>query len=52
MNRGLSLIHIFLVLDEGRLVQEGTHESLLQEDGLYRRVWEIQNAAQKEVSEA
>ncbi len=41
-----------LVLDEGRLVQEGTHESLLQEDGLYRRVWEIQNAAQKEVSEA
>ena len=41
-----------LVLDEGKLVQEGNHESLLQQDGLYRRVWEIQNAAQKEVSEA
>ncbi len=26
-----------LVLDHGRLIQEGTHASLLEEDGLYRR---------------
>ena len=41
-----------LVLEDGKLSQEGTHESLLQEDGLYRRVWEIQNAVEKEVTEA
>jgi ATP-binding cassette subfamily B protein len=28
-----------LVLDDGLLVQRGTHETLLAEDGLYRRMW-------------
>jgi len=41
-----------LVLEDGHLTQEGTHASLLEEDGLYRRVWDIQNAADKEVTEA
>ena len=31
-----------LVLDGGRLVQTGSHEELIQEDGLYRRIWHIQ----------
>lgn len=26
-----------LVVDKGRIVQQGTHESLMQEDGIYRR---------------
>jgi len=33
-----------LVLDKGKLVQEGNHEKLSQEEGLYKRVWDIQNA--------
>ena len=30
-----------LVLEDGRLVQQGTHEELLREDGLYRRFIEL-----------
>lgn len=31
-----------LVLNEGKLVEEGTSESLLSQDGLYARLWNIQ----------
>jgi ATP-binding cassette subfamily B protein len=31
-----------LVLEEGRIVQRGTHASLLAEGGLYRRLYESQ----------
>ena len=32
-----------LVLDEGRLVQEGTHDALMVQEGLYRRIASIQD---------
>jgi ATP-binding cassette subfamily B protein len=31
-----------LVLDNGRLVETGTHTSLMEAGGLYRRLWDIQ----------
>ncbi len=31
-----------LVLDQGRIVQVGTHEALLSQGGLYRELWETQ----------
>ncbi len=37
-----------LVLDKGRLVQEGTHDELLKQEGLYKRVAEIQNLLEDE----
>ena len=34
-----------VVLEHGRVVQAGTHETLIGEAGLYRRLWEIQQPA-------
>jgi ATP-binding cassette subfamily B multidrug efflux pump len=32
-----------LVMDEGRIVEEGTHDQLLRARGLYARLWERQS---------
>ncbi len=36
---------LILVLDEGRVIQRGTHADLAVQPGLYRTLWEIQNHA-------
>ena len=36
-----------LVLDEGRLVQEGHHNALLEQPGTYRRLWEREQAEEQ-----
>jgi ATP-binding cassette subfamily B protein len=36
-----------IVLEGGRIIQEGTHRSLLGEEGMYRRIWHLQNALEK-----
>ena len=41
-----------LVLDEGRLVQQGGHQELLACEGTYRRLWERQQADQQLNQEA
>jgi ATP-binding cassette subfamily B protein len=33
-----------LVLDHGRIVERGTHQSLLAADGLYAQMWQRQQA--------
>lgn len=35
-----------LVLDEGRLAERGTHEQLLENEGIYRRFWQKRTNAQ------
>jgi ATP-binding cassette subfamily B protein len=34
-----------IVLDHGRIVERGTHQSLLAADGLYAQMWERQQAS-------
>lgn len=37
------------VLDSGRLIQHGSHAELEQQDGYYRKLWEIQNTFEQEL---
>jgi ATP-binding cassette subfamily B protein len=39
-----------LVIDEGRIVEHGTHAALLAEDGLYADLYRTQFAAQETTS--
>jgi ATP-binding cassette subfamily B multidrug efflux pump len=34
--------HLILVLDGGRVVERGTHDQLVRQDGLYREIFEVQ----------
>ncbi len=39
------------VLQEGRLIQTGTHEQLLHQEGLYRHLYELQTAPLRQSAE-
>lgn len=40
---------IILVMEEGRIKEQGTHHSLLEEKGLYASLWELQAQKSEEV---
>jgi ATP-binding cassette subfamily B protein len=40
-----------IVLDHGKVVQSGTHEALLAQEGLYRRLWRIQSTLEEDLRE-
>ncbi len=40
---------LILVLDKGTIVQSGTHEELVQQDGFYRDIFDIQSRIEEEV---
>lgn len=44
-NRLASLVQadLILVLEKGNIIQKGTHEELIREDGFYKNIFEIQN---------
>ncbi len=37
-----------VVLDHGKVAQQGTHNDLLKQEGLYRRIYQIQNLLEEE----
>ena len=40
---------LILVLEQGRIAQRGTHDELLDQDGLYRRIYDVQARIEVEV---
>ncbi|MGB7604223.1 MAG: ABC transporter ATP-binding protein [Lutisporaceae bacterium] len=45
----LSEADFIIVLNEGEVVQIGTHNELINSPGLYQRIWSIQNALEEEM---
>jgi ABC-type multidrug transport system fused ATPase/permease subunit len=33
-----------IVLDKGRIVEQGTHQELVAKGGIYTRIWQLQQA--------
>lgn len=44
----ISEADLILVIDKGKIVQRGTHEDLIVADGLYKRIYNIQNSLNDE----
>jgi ATP-binding cassette subfamily B protein len=40
---------LILVMDKGRIVQCGQHEELVQQDGIYRQIFDIQTKIEVEL---
>lgn len=48
----LSQADLILVLENGRITQQGTHQALCQQEGLYQRINSIQTALEEELTQA
>ena len=48
----LSQADLILVLEDGRITQQGTHAELCNQPGLYQRINNIQNALEEELTQA
>lgn len=44
----LSQADLILVVEDGRVTQQGTHQELIRQDGLYARIFNIQTALEEE----
>jgi ATP-binding cassette subfamily B protein len=40
---------LILVLDKGRIIQKGTHEELLAQEGMYRQIYDLQTRIEDEL---
>ena len=40
-----------LVLDQGQIVQQGRHHELMAQDGIYRRIYDLQASIEQEIEE-
>ena len=42
---------LILVMEDGRIIQHGTHECLLREAGVYQQIYDIQTRIETELEE-
>jgi len=49
--QSVMIADLILVLDKGEVVQSGTHETLLAQEGMYRRIYDIQTRIEEELEE-
>ena len=42
---------LILVLDKGRIIQKGTHSELLELEGVYRKIFDIQTQIEAQLEE-
>jgi ATP-binding cassette subfamily B protein len=49
--QSVMIADLILVLDKGEVVQMGTHETLLAQEGMYRRIYDIQTRIDEELEE-
>jgi len=40
---------LILVFDHGRIIQRGTHDELMQQDGVYRKIYDLQASIEEEL---
>jgi len=43
---------IIIVLDRGKIIQSGTHKDLIAQEGLYRRIYDIQSSIEEDILNA
>jgi len=43
--------NLIVVLDEGRIIQMGTHAELVEQDGMYRKIYEIQTRIETDLEQ-
>ncbi len=43
--------NVILVLDKGRIIQQGTHAELVEQDGLYREIYDLQARVEEDVAQ-
>ncbi|MCR3955910.1 MAG: ABC transporter ATP-binding protein/permease [Gudongella sp.] len=48
----VSNANMIIVLDKGKIVQSGTHRDLISQEGLYKRIYDIQSSVEMEVLNA
>jgi ATP-binding cassette subfamily B protein len=42
---------LILVLDQGRIIQKGRHEDLISQEGIYRKIFDIQTRIEVELEQ-
>lgn len=49
--QSVMIADLILVLDKGRIVQRGTHDELIDQTGIYRRIYDLQARIETELEE-